>query len=89
MTIQRKTPPTAVAWDQQNILARLRDLEAVIADFTKSTSNPSSDASATLVRNVRDYEILERLDQVVEQLERLNTHLVLMTGNQLSIGEIS
>lgn len=87
MTIQRKTPPTAVAWDQQNILARLRDLEAVIAAFTKSTSNPSSDDSATLVRNIRDHEIISGLDNLHEVLERIQLQLSILTDVELNPGE--
>ena len=78
MTIQRKTPPTPVAWDQQNILARLRDLESAVANITSSTVNPLSDSSATVVRNVRDYEILSAIAYQTEVLERIEQQLIIL-----------
>ena len=74
-----------VRWSQSAILKRLKDILNAVA-IPGSTST-TSDTAATAVRNVRDYEIIERLDQVVEQLERLNNQLSLMTENSLNMGE--
>lgn len=74
-----------VRWAQAAILKRLRDiLNAVSQPGQTSTT---SDSAAIVVRNVRDYEILERLDQVVIQLDRLNNQLYLITESQINTGE--
>ncbi len=74
-----------VRWAQAAILKRLRDiLNAVSQPGQTSTT---SDSTAIVVRNVRDYEILERLDEVVIQLDRLNNQLYLITESQVNTGE--
>ncbi len=74
-----------VRWSQSAILKRLKDIVNAVA--VPGSTSTTSDSAATVVRNVRDYEIIERLDEVVEQLERLNNQLSLMTENSLSIGD--
>jgi len=74
-----------VRWSQSAILKRLKDILNAVA--TPGSTTTTSDSTATVVRNVRDYEIIERLDEVVEQLERLNNQLAFMTENSLNIGE--
>ncbi|KKL89624.1 hypothetical protein LCGC14_1912810 [marine sediment metagenome] len=74
-----------IRWAQSAILKRLKDILGAVS--TPGSTSTTSDSSATVVRNVRDYEILERLDEVVNQLDRLNNQLFLITENQLNIGE--
>ena len=74
-----------VRWSQSAILKRLKDILNAVA-IPGSTST-TSDSAATVVRNVRDYEIIERLDEVVDQLEKLNNQLAIMTENSLDVGE--
>lgn len=74
-----------VRWSQSAILKVLKDI--LNASSSAGATSTTSDSTATVVRNVRDYEIIERLDEVVEQLDRLNNQLSLMTENSLNIGE--
>ncbi len=79
MTVQRKKPPKHVIWDQAAILRRIADLEAAITAFTSSSENPTSDTQGTVVRNVRDYEILSAISQQTEVLERIEQQLIFLT----------
>ena len=74
-----------VRWSQSAILKRLKDIVNAVA--VPGSTSTTSDSAAEVVRNVRDYEIIERLDEVVEQLDRLNNQLALMTENSLNTGE--
>ncbi len=74
-----------VRWSQSAILKRLKDILNAVA--VPGSTSTTSESSATVVRNVRDYEIIERLDEVVDQLERLNNQLYFMTENSIDIGE--
>ena len=76
-----------VSWSQSSILKRMKDILLAISQGTTTSETVTSDTDATAVRNVRDYEILERLDQVINQMERLNTHLSYLTESQLDIGD--
>ncbi len=74
-----------VRWSQSAILGLLKSI--LNASSAAGATSTTSDSAATVVRNVRDYEIIERLDDVVNQLEKLNNQLALMTENSIDIGE--
>ena len=76
MTAQRKTIPDFVQWSQSAILKVINDILSVL-----------SSTRAVEVANAKDIEILGRLDEVVHQLERLNTQLAVATGNAVDLGE--
>ncbi len=76
-----------VRWSQSAILKKLSDILNSVSLAGKTST--TSESAATVVRNVRDYEILERLDEVVSELGKLNRQLSLMTENYLDIGETS
>ena len=77
MTVQRKTPPKHVVWDQAAILRRISDLESAITAFEQTTGTTSSDDSAVVIRNIRDYEIIEAI--------KTNTNILLRISEQLEI----
>lgn len=74
-----------VRWAQAAILKRLKDILGAVS--RPGQTSTTSDSAAIVVRNVRDYEILERLDEVVAQLNILNNQLFLITESQFNIGE--
>ena len=76
MVAQRKTIPDFVQWSQSAILTLLNDILSVL----------SSKRVVTVIKP-NDLEILGRLDEVVLQLERLNTQLAVATGNDVELGE--
>ncbi len=76
MVAQRKTIPDFVQWSQGAILKVINDILSVL-----------SSTRAVDVANAKDIEILGRLDEVVHQLERLNTQLAIATGNDVELGE--
>ena len=65
-----------VSWPQSAILKRLRDILLAL-----------SGTSSVTVVDSQETDIVDRLDSVILQLEKLNTQLVLFTDNNLSIGE--
>jgi hypothetical protein len=65
-----------VSWSQSAILKRMRDILLAL-----------SGTSSVTVSNSKETEIIERLDEVVNLIEKINTQLVLLTGNSLDIGE--
>ncbi len=75
-----------VRFSQSRLLKALKDILNALA-IPGSTST-TSDSAAKVVRNVRDYEIIERLDEVVSELSKLNNQLALMTENFLEVGEM-
>ena len=87
MSIQRKHIPEPVIWDQTSILREIAALKSQISALTNLTGNPSSDIRATVVRNVRDYEILAAMDRNTEVLERIQRQLSFITVVNLEIGE--
>ncbi len=87
MTIQRKHIPEPVIWDQTSILREIAKLRSQLAQLTNLTENPSSDTRATIVRNVRDYEILASMDRNTELLGRIEQHLSFISGVDLDEGE--
>lgn len=87
MSAQRKTIPEFVQWDQQSILREIAALKAQISTLTNLTENPTSDTRATVVRNVRDYEILSALDHLSEIMERVQMQLSFITNIELFVGD--
>ena len=87
MSIQRKHIPEPVIWDQTSILREIAKLTGQISALTNLTGNPASDTRATVVRNVRDYEILAAMDRNTEVLERIQRQLSFITTTNLEIGE--
>lgn len=74
-----------VRFSQSRLLKALKDIFNAVSKV--GSTSTTSNSSAEVVRNVRDYEILERLDEVVAELSKLNNQLALMTENYLEIGE--
>ena len=89
MSPQRKHIPEFVQWDQQSILREIAALKAQISTLTNLTGNPSSDTRGTVVRNVRDYEILAAMDRNSEVLERIQLQLSIITGVELNLGDVA
>ncbi len=89
MSIQRKHIPEPVIWDQTSILREIAKLRSQLAQLTNLTSNPSSDTRATVVRNVRDYEILAAIERNTEFLGRIEQHLSFISGADLDEGDSS
>ena len=87
MSIQRKHIPEPVIWDQTSILREIAALKAQISTLTNLTENPASDTRATVVRNVRDYEILASMDRNTEVLERIQRQLGFITHLDIGVGE--
>jgi len=74
-----------VRFSQARLLKALKDIFNAVSGA--GSTSTTSDSAAEVVRNVRDYEILERLDQVIVELTKLNNQLALMSQNYLDIGE--
>ncbi len=89
MSIARKHIPEPVIWDQTSILREIAKLTGQISALTNLTGNPSSDTRATVVRNVRDYEILAAMDRNTEVLERIQLQLSIITGVELNLGDVA
>ena len=87
MAIARKHISEPVVWDQTSILREIAALKAQISTLTNLTENPASDTRATVVRNVRDYEILASMDRNTEVLERIQRQLGFITHLDIGVGE--
>ena len=87
MTVQRKTSPDPVQWDQQAILSAIARVGATFGQLTYLTGNPPSDTRAPAMRNVRDEEIINALVAIPEVLERIHSQLSLLTGVTLEPGD--
>ena len=87
MAIARKHIPEPVIWDQASILREIAKLTGQISALTNLTENPASDTRATVVRNVRDYEILASIERNSEVLERIQRQLGFITGLDIGVGE--
>ena len=87
MAIARKHISEPVVWDQISILREIAALKSQISTLTNLTTNPSSDTRATVVRNVRDYEILASIERNTEVLERIQRQLGFITGLDIGVGE--
>ncbi len=75
-----------VRWAQSRILKALKDIFNALSK--QGSTSTTSDSEGTVVRNVRDYEMLERMDQIVNELSKINNQLELLTENPVSIGEM-
>ncbi len=71
---QPRTIPDFIQWSQSAILTLMNDILSVLS-------------SSSAVAISKDPEILARLDEVIHQLERLNTQLAMETGNAVELGE--
>ena len=89
MSIQRKHIPEPVIWDQTSTLREIAKLTGQISALTNLTENPSSDTRATVVRNVRDYELIAAIERNTELLGRLEQHLSFISGADLDEGDHS
>lgn len=87
MSSSRKNIPEPVVWDQTSILREIAKLRSQISVLTTLTENPSSDTRATVVRNVRDYEIISAIARNSEVLERIQRQLSFITGVDLDEGD--
>ncbi len=79
-------PVQEVRWSQSRILKALKDIFNALSGA--GSTSTTSDSEATVVRNVRDYEMLERMDLIVNELSKINNQLELLTENPVSIGEM-
>ena len=79
-------PVQEVRWSQSRILKALKDIFNALSGV--GSTSTTSDSEATVVRNVRDYEMLERMDLIVNELSKINNQLELLTENPVSIGEM-
>ncbi len=75
-----------VRFSQSALLKSLKDIFNALSKA--GSTSTTSDSPAEVVRNVRDFEIIERLDQVVNELTKLNNQLAIMTENPLEVGEL-
>ena len=89
MAVARKHIPEPVVWDQQSILREIAKLRSQLAALTNLTGNPSSDTRGTVVRNVRDYEILAAIERNTEVLGRIEQHLSFISDADLDEGDHS
>ena len=89
MSVARKHIPEPVIWDQTSILREIAKLTSQISVLTNLTENPSSDTRATVVRNVRDYEILAAIERNTELLGRIEQHLSFISTIDLDEGAIT
>ena len=87
MTVQRKTSPDPVQWDQQAILSAIARVGATFGQLTYLTGNPPSDTRAPAMRNVRDYEIISALERHSEMLGRIERQLSFISGVDLDEGD--
>lgn len=87
MTKFRKHIPEPVQWDQQAILAAIAAISSAFSTLNSLTTDPATDARGTVVRNVRDHEIVAALVAIPEVLERIHTQLSALTSLNLTLGE--
>ena len=87
MAIARKHISEPVIWDQTSILREIASLKAQISTLTNLTENPASDTRATVVRNVRDYEIIAAIERNTEVLGRIQRQLGFGNNINLEVGE--
>ncbi len=71
--------PDLVAWDQTSILREIAALKGAMTALTNLTGNPTSDSRGTVVRNVRDYEIIEAIKAQTKVLERISEQLEILS----------
>ena len=83
----RKHIPDPVQWDQQAILAAIAAISSAFSTLNSLTGNPVTDARGTVVRNVRDHEIISALVAIPEVLERIHTQLTFLTDVDLNAGD--
>ncbi|MEE9598156.1 MAG: hypothetical protein V3V96_15400 [Acidiferrobacterales bacterium] len=83
----RKESLRPVAWDQSSILRRITKLEDELIKLTHATTAPGADTQGTVVRNVRDTDILQHLAGIAEVLERIHTQFTFVTDVNLNRGE--
>ncbi len=74
-----------VRFSQSALLKALKDIFNALSKA--GSTSTTSDSEAEVVRNVRDFEIIERLDQVALELSKINNQLSFITENPLDIGE--
>jgi len=87
VSVARKHIPEPVVWDQTSILREIAALKSQISTLSNLTENPSSDTRATVMRNVRDYEIIAAIERNTEVLERIQRQLSFITDFDLGVGE--
>lgn len=83
----RKHVPDAVQWDQQAILAAIAAISSAFSTLNSLTENPDTDTRGTVVRNVRDHEIIAALVAIPEVLERIQLQLSFLTEVNLEPGD--
>lgn len=87
MSIQRKSIPEPVQWDQAAILNAIHRMAADFSALSNLTENPTSDTRGVAVRNIRDYEILAGFAVLADVLERIQKQLSFITNIELDVGE--
>lgn len=79
----RKHIPEAIQWDQAAILAAITSISSAFSTLNSLTGNPLSDARGSVVRNVRDFEIINAIEANTAVLERIRLQLVFMGDVEL------
>lgn len=77
--IDRGHIPEVVAWNQAAILSAIARISSGLSQLSQLTGNPTSDSSGTVVRNVRDYEIIEAIKANTIMLERISEQLEILS----------
>ncbi len=75
-----------VRFSQSRLLKALKDIFNALSKV--GSTSTTSDSEGTVVRNVRDFEIIERLDQTILELNKINNQLFILTENKVELGEM-
>lgn len=79
-------PIQKVSWSQSRILKALKDIFNALSE--PGVTSTTSDTAATAVRNVQDYEILERMDETILYMKLINNQIEMITENSIELGEM-
>ncbi len=74
-----------VRFSQSRLLKALKDIFNALSK--QGSTSTTSDSAGEVVRNVRDFEIIERLDQTILELNKINNQLFILTENKVELGE--
>ncbi len=70
--------PEPVIWDQTSILREIAALRSALSTLTHLTVNPTTDTRGTVTRNVRDFEIIEAIQENTAMLRRISEQLEIL-----------
>ena len=75
--------PEPVIWDQAQILSAIKRVTSGLSQLVQLTTNPTSDTKGTVVRNVRDFEIIDALAENTKVLLRIEQYLILIANEEI------